>query len=184
LGNAQKSKENRSAALKWFSFFFANVSKDYLDHLQKHNLLTAYYTAYAVELDFDPYSGKPDRELVMYYFKKGIEVCPSQVGSILTFATQYYLFSDSLEIDIPHAEELLNLVAEYWDDYFNYVCANNPTESTNIIYEHKASLEQAYRFIAECYQRGNHVKKDRLKAKQYRKASKYYHTIDIASYRY
>jgi hypothetical protein len=99
--------------------------------------LTVYYTAYAVELDYDPYSEKPDREFVLYYFKKGIEACPRQVGSIITFATQEYLFPSKLKVDVPHAEDLLNLALDYWGDYYRFIHETDPANATNIIQQTK-----------------------------------------------
>ena len=168
VGNAPQNKDNRDAALKWFSFFFANAPKDYLDHLQEHNLLTIYYTAYAVELDYDPYSGKPDRELALYYFKKGIEACPRQVGSIITFAMQEYLFPIKLKVDVPHAEDLLNFALNYWGDYYRFIYETDTANATNIIQQTKKSMIEGFEFISECYKKGTNVKKDRAKPKKYR----------------
>lgn len=168
VGFATKNKENRDAALKWFSFFFANAPEDFLNHLQKHNLLTVYYTAYAVELDYDPYSEKPDREFVLYYFKKGIEACPRQVGSIITFATQEYLFPSKLKVDVPHAEDLLNFALAYWGDYYRFIHETDPANATNIIQQTKSSIIEGFEFISECYKKGRNVKKDRSKTKKYR----------------
>jgi len=168
VGNAPKSKENRDAALKWFSFFFANAPKDYLDHLQEHDLLTVYYTAYAVELDYDPYSGKPDREFVLYYFKKGVEACLRLVGSIITFATQEYLFPSKLKVDVSHAEDLLNFAVDYWGDYYRFIHETDPANATNIIQQTKSSIIEGFECIAECYKKGRNVKKDRAKTKKYR----------------
>lgn len=167
-------RSDRMNAIQWFQFFFANADEKFLETYRdkKYNLLSVYYYAYAIELDYDPKVNKPDREFVLYNFKKSIEECPKFLGKIISFAVDGYLFpntSDSgLTVDVIHAEDLLSLTQKYLKDYYEYIKENNQSNYADEWNKTIQILKKGYLFISKCYQKGDFVSVNKDKAKKYK----------------
>jgi len=168
--------EDRSSAIKWLSFLFANSS--FVQEMNNlHRDLSAYYYAYAIELDYDPDTNKPDREFVLYYFRKAIEENPSLIPNIVHLAVNGYLFPDKsnsrLTIDVLHAEELLKLVADHFSNYYSDIKKKHSEEVADDKLDKLVELLQdGYFFIAKCYKKGKYVAKDTKKAREYHQFAK------------
>ena len=178
MGNGVQ-RSDRPEAIKWFRFFFANADTECIQRLSEDKMLATYYYAYGVELDYDPDRQMPDRKLVLYYFQKSVEVCPSHLGSIINFAVDGYLFpkeSDSgLEVDVPHAEEVLNFAVQYLNAYFAYISDVTPQNLETEKMNTRITLGKGYAFLSKCYEYGNHVSRNRDRAEQYKRiAAKMY----------
>lgn len=165
-----KTNQDRLEAIKWFRFFFANADEQTLNNMRTLNSLTTYYYAYAIELDYDVGHHGVDREFVLYQLRKAFEESPLYVGTLIRFTTQGFLFPQEsrsgLDVDIPHAEDLLALAQEYLDAYQQLLKKDSAT------FEQKwkdaiEPLQKGYRFIAQCYKTGTHVAKDKAKAEHY-----------------
>ena len=172
LGNGE-DRNDRQNAIKWFRFFFANADSDFIHRLSEDNILATYYYAYAIELDYDSDANKQDREFVLYNFKKSVEDCPLHLGNIIDFAVSGYLFpkeSDSgLEVDVLHAEEVLNFAVKYLNSYFSFINSTAPERLLSAKAETKNTLGKGYAFLSRCYKYGNYVSLDRDRAEQYEK---------------
>lgn len=172
-GSDQNDRINdRAMAIKWFQFLFANADEAFIESLRESNLLTTYYYAYAIELDYDPERNKPDREFVLYNFKKSVEESPLHIGRIISFSVDGYLFPDEfdsgLTVDVPHAEEVLNFAVEHIGEYLEYLKGNTPCFLTEIN-KTNAKLRKGFSFISDCYKKGHYVSKSKEKANRYRK---------------
>ena len=170
LGNGVFRKD-REQSIKWFRFFFANADEDFLNSYRESNILASYYYAYAVELDYDP-DVTPDREFVLYNFKKSVEECPKHLGNIIHFTVNGYLFPDEsssgLQVDIPHTEEILAFVQEHLTEFFEYLKKEDADNYAD--YSKKASelMKKGYTFISKCYKEGKIVPKNKEKSEKYR----------------
>ena len=166
LGKGDRDKD-RDEAIKWFRFFFANISDEEKELFRKNNSLATYYYAYAIELDYDPDVGKKDREFVLFNFKKSIEECPKHFDLITHFVVNGYLFPDEsgseLPVDVPHAEEVLEMLEENLDKYKEF-CG----EFTGTFKSTLGEMIKGYNAISECYAKGNFVKKDKIRAQHYK----------------
>ena len=165
-----KTNQDRLEAIKWFRFFFANATEEQLSNMRAVNSLTTYYYSYAIELDYDVGRHGVDRDFVMYQLRKAFEESPLYVGTLIRFASKAFLFPQEsrsgMDVDVPHAEELLALAKEYLDGYYGLLKKDAST------FEEKwkdavEPLQKSYRFIAQCYKTGTHVAKDKAKAEQY-----------------
>lgn len=167
-----KDREDRLNAIKWFQFFFANADEEFLEQLRENNILATYYYAYAIELDYDPNVNMPDREFVQMYFKKSLDESPIHLPRIVHFVVDGYLFpneSDSgLCLDLVHAEEMLKMLEGYLDEYHNYVIENEQSEERQRWNDLSAELIKGYNRIAECYNTGHAVRKNKKIARQYK----------------
>ena len=162
---------DRMNAIKWFQFLFANADESFIASLRENNSLTTYYYAYAIELDYDPECNKPDREFVLYYFKKSMEESPIHVGRIIEFAVNGCLFPDeiylSLPVDVLHAEEILNFCVEHIGEYIDYLKEETPGFLTEISQTNEV-LRKGFSFISTCYKTGKYVPKSKEKANKYK----------------
>lgn len=164
---------DRRAALKWFQLFFASLTEEDLAALRKRNLLTTYYYAYAIELDWNADPGlPPDQQMVQFYFRKSLEECPMHFCRIAGFAVDGYLFPDTsssgLPLDVAHAEELLTLLEGYLSKYYAYLLQSDPDKAADEMEDVLRLLHKGYRKIADCYSTGKTVEKNRTRASLYR----------------
>lgn len=168
-----KDRYDRLDAIKWFQFLFANADEEFLEQLRNNNSLSIYYYAYAIELDYDPDLKMPDREFVQLYFKKSLEESPIHLPTIVHFVVDGYLFPNEsgsgLCLDVVHAEEMLKMLEEFLDVYYNCVIANEQSEERQRWNNLYAELIKGYNKIAECYNTGYAVSKSKKIAKQYKK---------------
>ena len=166
-----KDRDDRLNAIKWFQFLFANADEEFLEILRENNILSTYYYAYAIELDYDPDVNMPDREFVQLYFKKSLEESPLHLLRMAKFVVDGYLFpeeSDSgLCLDVVHAEEMLKMLEEYLEAYHAYIIANEQSEDLQHWNDLTAKLVKGYTKIAECYSTGQAVQKSKNTAKEY-----------------
>lgn len=167
-----EDREDRLNAIKWFQFLFANADEEFLEYLRDVNILTTYYYAYAIELDYNPGVNMPDREFVQMYFKKSLDDSPIHLPRIVHFVVDGYLFpneSDSgLCLDVVHAEEMLKMIEDYLDVYYDYVITNEKSEEGQSWNALVAELIKGYNRIAECYNIGLAVRKNKKIAGQYK----------------
>jgi hypothetical protein len=84
IGNGN-DRNDRLEAIKWFQFFFAHADEEYMKLLRESNILSIYYYAYAIELDYDPDVNLPDREYVQLYFQKSLDESPIYLNKIVSF---------------------------------------------------------------------------------------------------
>lgn len=163
---------DRTNAIKWFQFLFANADEAFIESLRESKLIATYYYAYAIELDYDPECNKPDREFVLYNFKKSVEESPLHIGRIIGFSVDGYLFPDEfdsgLTVDVLHAEEVLNFAVEHIGEYLDYLKENTPCFLTEIN-KTNAKLRKGFSFISDCYRTGKYVSKNKEKADKYKK---------------
>ena len=175
LGHGEND-DDRTNALKWFRYFFANAGEEVLNQLREQNLLTSYYYAYAMELDYDSFHNQPDREFVLYYLQKSVEESPMHLGRIIGFTVDGYLFPEKsgsgLKVDIPHAEEILAFASKHLQQYLEYLVEHDPEHFTDEWEETMDLLIKGYQFIAKCYKTGKHVKKNKSKAEKYQSMAK------------
>ena len=175
IGNGE-DREDRLNAIKWFQFFFANADEDFLQTLRENNDLAAYYYAYAIELDYDPDVNLPDREFVQFYFRKSLEESTLHLVRISSFIVDGYLFPDKsgsgLQLDVLHAEEMLKMIEEYLEAYHAYLVKSEPEEELEHWIKLKDILVKGYHRIAECYNSGKSVPKNRNVAKEYKEKAK------------
>ena len=167
-----KTKEDRNAAIRWFRFLFANASDEFIETCRKHDILSTYYYAYAIELDYDNDVNVQDREFVLFNFKKSVEESPKFLYNIVNFAVKGYLFpsesGSGLNIDVPHAEEVLAFASEHLQEYYEYLKEKKPDTCEEEYGKTIALMHKGYGFIADCYASGKHVPaKDKEKAKKY-----------------
>ncbi|MBQ6773161.1 MAG: SEL1-like repeat protein [Synergistaceae bacterium] len=159
----------RKEAIKWFEFFFAHVDEERFDFPNYY--FARYYFAYAVELDYDPNFNLPDREFVKMYFQKSLDKSPSYLYQIVRFVVSGYLFpeesSSGLNLDVKHAEEMLNLLENYLMSYRSYIM--NGSEYLKQWTELMKIFQNGYNRIADCYEQGLSVPKNKDKSKYYRK---------------
>ncbi len=171
LGNG-KNRNDRLEAIKWFQFFFANMDEKFMKLLRDNNLLASHYYAYAIELDYDPDVNLPDREYVKLYFQKSLDESPVHLDQIVHFVVGGYLYPEDtdsgLKLDVIHAEEMLELSEKYLVGYHNYIIHNKASEASNLWNGLMSSFKKGYNKIAECYNSGTSVPKDKLAAKLYR----------------
>lgn len=178
IGNGCRDGSNRSDrinAIKWFGFFFANVDKDFLDSCG-HEFLSTYYCAYAFELDYDPDFNMPDRELVLYYFRKSVDECPVHLEKIIKFAVDGYLFPNvsgsKLTVDVIHAEELLVLAQDNLDEFLVYIRERYPEDYLDNWKRIRETLIRGYLFISSCYEDGRYISANPEKAEKYKYLAK------------
>lgn len=167
-----KTKEDRTAAIRWFRFLFANADVEFIEACRKYDILSTYYYAYAIELDYDNDVNVKDREFVLFNFKKSVEESPRFLRNIIHFAVNGYLFpsesGSGLAIDVPHAEEVLAFASEHLQEYYEYIKEKEPDTYKDEYEEAKELLKKGYRFISDCYTSGKNVSaKDKEKAKKY-----------------
>ena len=171
LGNGT-DRADRQNAIKWFRFFFANANHAFIHRLSEDNVLATYYYAYAIELDYDPDVNKQDREFVLYNFKKSVEDCPLHLGNIIDFAVNGYLFpkesESGLEVDVLHAEEVLNFAVQYLNAYFEFIQRTKPESLPAEMTDTKNTLGKGYAFLSRCYNYGHYVAKNRDRAELYK----------------
>ena len=84
--------------------------------------------------------------------------------------------SDSgLEVDVPHAEEVLNFAVQYLNAYFAYISDVTPQNLETEKMNTRITLGKGYAFLSKCYEYGNHVSRNRDRAEQYKRiAAKMY----------
>ncbi len=168
-GDCEKDRIN---SLKWFQFFFANVNEELLKELAP----ASYYYAYAIELDYPLNDNKvPDRELVRLYFKKALDKDTTFFKMILYFIVDGYLYpekSDSgMEIDVVHAIEILELLENYIFSLHDRLFEDENINSVEEWDEAKQLFVRGYNKIAECYNKGITVPKNKTEAYGYKKKS-------------
>ncbi len=180
IGNGCRDGSNRSDrmnAIKWFGFFFANVDQEFIDEYCGHEFLSTYYCAYAFELDYDPDLNMPDREFVLYYFKKSVDECPVHLEKIINFAVDGYLFPNvsgsKLMVDVIHAEELLVLAQDHLDEYLEYIKEHYPDDYRSEWKKIKETLIRGYLFISACYEDGRYIHVDKEKSEKYKRLAKH-----------
>lgn len=163
---------DRLEAIRWFQFFFANADDEYLGYLRDVNLLSTYYYAYAIELDFDPDVNLTDREYAQLYFQKSLDESPKHLYQIVDFVVYGYLFpedsSSGLKLDILHAEEMLAVLERYLVGYRNYIVKNKNSEALQLWDNLKLKFERGYNKISECYSQGITVQRNKAMSKVYR----------------
>ncbi len=172
IGNGE-SRKDREEAIKWFRFFFANIDEEFIETYRKYNLLANYYYAYAIELDYDPEKNLPDREFVLYNFKKSLEESPVHLSKIINFAVKGYLFPDESKsgfpVDVKHTEDILALAKDHMSSFSEYLKNNKPDEYEAEWKKTRETLKKGYSFISKCYRTGKHVMRDKIKAAEYEK---------------
>ena len=171
-----KDRNDRLQAIRWFQFLFANADQEFMERLRKNDLLSTYYYAYAIELDYDPGTNMPDRKFVQLYFTKSLEQSFVHYKRILSFAVDGYLFPEKsasdLNIDVEHAQEILTMLIGQFKDYYAYAHEKNDKE---LLDEWKNVLElfrNGYKKLHLCYAKGISIEKDRKKAAKYNKMEK------------
>ena len=164
-----KDRNDRSEAIKWFQFLFANADQSLIEEYRNAGLLTTYYYAYAIELDYDPDVNMPDRKFVQMYFVKSLEESPVHFKRILSFVVDGYLFpeksSSGLEMDVVHAEEMSLVLLDYLKPYFDYV--QNKDEKTTEWRQVLELFQTGFDRLSKCYANGKIVKKSWGKIKKY-----------------
>ncbi|MCD7956311.1 MAG: toll/interleukin-1 receptor domain-containing protein [Lachnospiraceae bacterium] len=171
IGNG-RDRNDRLEAIKWFQFFFAHPDEEYMDILRENNILSTYYYAYAIELDYDPNVNMPDREYVQLYFQKSLDESPMYLYWIARFVVDGYLFpedSDSgLKLDVAHAEEMLALLEKYLAAYREYIVQNEASEASKLWRNLKSKFNRGYNKISECYNLGNTVQRNKVQSRIYK----------------
>ena len=166
-----KNRNDRLEALKWFQFLFAHIDEEYLKYLRENNILATYYYAYAIELDYDPDVNLPDREFVQFYFEKSLNESPEFLNMIVNFVVDGYLYPEDtasgLNLDVVHAEEILNPLGKYLLGYRKYIVNCDNSNQTKW-YELMIKFEQGYNKISDCYKLGKGIQKNKIASKNYK----------------
>ena len=171
IGNGN-DRNDRLEAIKWFQFFFAHVDEEYKKLFRESNILSTYYYAYAIELDYDPDVNMPDREYVQLYFQKSLDESPIHLNRIVGFVVDGYLFpeksSSGLKLDVLHAEEMLAVLERYLVSYRDYIVNNENSEALQLWDDLVLKFQRGYNKISECYLQGITVQRNRATSKAYR----------------
>lgn len=170
IGHGENEKD-RVEAIRWFQFLFANADEAFLNSCRERDLLTTYYYAYAIELDFDSDISISDRELVRFYFVKALQESSKHLPSISSFIVEGYLFPEEndsgLAVDVEHAEQMLKIIMDYLDSYYKYIKEKEPDDWLSQWQQVMTLLKKGFSKISECYMKGKYVAKDKVKGKEY-----------------
>ncbi len=171
LGRGEKDKDH-DTSIRWFQFFFANMTPEYKKTLSEREMLDAYYYSFAIELDYDGPNLKPDREFVQYYIKKCLDESPRFLPKVVSFVVDGYLFPEESHSgftkDVPHAEEMLPFLEGYLPAYARYIEKAKEEDETDYTVQMHKAIKRGYQEISDCYRTGRGVVKDREKASRYK----------------
>lgn len=173
LGNSDgKNEDDRKEAIKWFQFFFANADEEHIAYMRKEKYLATFYYAYAIEMDLDPDISIPDRTYVKMYFKKSLDESPKHLWNVVNFVSCEYLFPQhslkGSEIDVIHAQEMLELSENYLGVFYEYLESNEDPEALQKWKNLRYYYIKSYYKIADCYEKGISVEKNMALSETYK----------------